>query len=205
VLLQLVAKTRLSDFKKSFGSMGFMSTVRFVADIAKTNITEMNPIVIRSVDSKHLLSRTFYLDAFKYREEYLLRLVAQRLSKRIKGGMDSYQAFIECQPMLVDMGKAYVERMVLEQFIKGVKDADKSIQEPLRLMERLYALSMIEENKAWYLENGYMEGRKSIYISKMVDELCLKARHNSESLVDAFGIPDGLIKAPIATQYPYVS
>jgi len=74
-----------------------------------------------------------------------------------------------------------------------VKDADKSIQEPLRLMERLYALSMIEENKAWYLENGYMEGRKSIYISKMVDELCLN------------GIPDGLIKAPIATQYPYVS
>lgn len=203
VLLQLVAKTRLSQFKKSFGSMGFMSTVRFVADIAKTNITEMNPIVTRSIDSKHLLSRSFYLDAFRYREEYLLRLVAQRLSKRIKGGMDSYQAFIECQNMLVDMAKAYVERLILEQFIRGVKDADKSIQKPLRLMERLYALSMIEQNKAWYLENGYMEGRKTIYISKMVDELCLQARNNSSSFIDAFGIPEGLIKAPIATQYPY--
>lgn len=203
VLLQLVAKTRLSQFKKSFGSMGFMSTVRFVADIAKTNITEMNPIVTRSIDSKHLLSRGFYLDAFKYREEYLLRLVAQRLSKRIKGGMDSYQAFIECQNMLVDMAKAYIERLVLEQFIRGVKAADKPIQEPLRLMERLYALSMIEENKAWYLENGYMEGRKTIYITKTVDELCLQARHISADLVDSFGIPDGLIKAPIATQYPY--
>lgn len=203
VLLQLVAKSRLSYFKKSFGSMGFMSTVRFVSDIAKTNLNEMNPIITRSVDRKHLLSRSFYLGAFKFRETYLLRLVAQRLRKRIKGGMDSYQAFIECQNMLVEMAKAYIERMVLEEFIKGVKAADKSIQEPLRLMERLYALSMIEENKAWYLENGYMEGRKTIYISKMVDELCLQVRNNCPDFVDAFGIPDGLLKAPIATEYPY--
>ncbi len=203
VLLQLVAKTRLSDFKKSFGSMGFMSTVKFVADIAKTNVTEMNPIVTRSTDKKHLLSRSFYLDAFTFREEYLLRLVAQRLSKRIKSGMDSYQAFIECQNMLVDMAKAYIERLVLEQFIRGVKGADESIQQPLQLMEQLYALSMIEQNKAWFLENGYMEGRKTIYITKLVDELCLQARHDSAGFVDAFGIPDDLIKAPIATQYPY--
>lgn len=203
VLLQLVAKTRLSHFKDSFGSMGFVSTMRFVSDIAKTSISEMNPLVTRNVDRKHLLSRSFYLAAFKYRETYLLRLVAQRLSKRIKGGMDSYQAFIECQTMMVDMAKAYVERLVLEQFIRAVKDADKSIQQPLQLLERLYALSMIEQNKAWFLENGYIEGRKAIYISKMVDELCLKTREHCPDLVNAFGIPDGLIKAPIATQYPY--
>lgn len=203
VLLQLVAKTRLSQFKKSFGSMGFMSTVRFLSDIAKTNITELNPVITRSTDRQHLLSRSFYLDAFKYREAFLLRLVAQRLSKRIKGGMDSFQAFIECQPMLVDMAKAYVERLILEQFIRGVKEADKSIQGPLRLMERLYALSMIEQNKAWYLENGYMEGRKTIYVSRMVDELCLQVRADCGSYIDAFGIPEGLIKAPVATQYPY--
>ena len=203
VLLQLVAKTRLSHFKESFGSMGFMSTMKFVSDIAMTSVSEMNPVITRSIDRKHLLSRSFYLAAFKYRETYLLRLVAQRLSKRIKGGMDSYQAFIECQTMMVDMAKAYVERLVLEQFIANVKTADKSIQAPLRLLERLYALSMIEQNKAWYLENGYIEGRKAVYISRAVDDLCLEARDHCIDLVDAFGIPNGLIKAPIATEYPY--
>ena len=77
------------------------------------------------------------------------------------------------------------------------------IQQPLIMLERLYALSMIEEHKGWYLENGYIEGRKAVYISKMVDELCLATRADSSELVDAFGIPDGLIKAPIATEYPY--
>jgi len=203
VLLQLVAKTRLGEFKDSFGSMGLVSTMKFVTDIASTKITELNPIITRNVDRKHLLSRSFYKSAFEYREEYLTRLVAQRLSKRVKGGMDSFDAVIECQPMMVDMGKAYIERLVLEQFIKGVKSADKSIQKPLIMLERLYALSMIEEHKGWYLENGYIEGRKAVYISKMVDELCLEARHHCIDLVNAFGIPDGLITAPIATEYPY--
>ena len=203
VLLQLVAKTRLSHFKESFGSMGLMSTMRFVSDIASTKVTELNPIITRNVDRKHLLSRSFYTAAFKYRESFLLRLVAQRLRKRVKGGMDSFDAVIECQPMMVEMGKAYIERLVLEQFVAGVKSADKSIQQPLVMLERLYALSMIEEHKGWYLENGYIEGRKAVYISKMVDELCLKTREHCPDLVDAFGIPDGLIKAPIATEYPY--
>ena len=203
VLLQLVAKTRLGEFKDSFGSMGLVSTMKFVSDIASTKISELNPIITRNVDRKHLLSRSFYQAAFKYREEFLTRLVAQRLSKRVKGGMDSFDAVIECQPMMVDMGKAYVERLVLDQFIKGVKGADKSIQKPLRMLERLYALSMIEEYKGWYLENGYIEGRKAVYISKMVDELCLETRGHCPDLVDAFGIPDGLVTAPIATEYPY--
>ena len=203
VLLQLVAKTRLGQFKESFGSMGLVSTMRFVSDIAATKINELNPIITRNVDRKHLLSRSFYTAAFKYRETFLTRLVAQRLSKRVKGGMDSFDAVIECQPMMVDMGKAYIERLVLEQFVAGVKAADKSIQKPLVMLERLYALSMIEEYKGWYLENGYIEGRKAVYISKMVDELCLETRNHCPDLVDAFGIPDGLIKAPIATEYPY--
>ena len=203
VLLQLVAKTRLGEFKDSFGSMGLVGTMKFVSDIAGTKISELNPIITRNVDRKHLLSRSFYSAAFKYREEFLTRLVAQRLSKRVKGGMDSFEAVIECQPMMVDMGKAYIERLVLDQFIKGVKSADKSIQKPLRMLERLYALSMIEEYKGWYLENGYIEGRKAVYISKMVDELCLETRDHCVDLVDAFGIPDGIITAPIATEYPY--
>ena len=203
VLLQLVAKTRLSHFKESFGKMGFVSTMRFVSDIASTNITELNPIITRKADRKHLLSRSFYTAAFKYRESFLLRLVAQRLRKRVKGGMDSFDAVLECRPMMVELGKAYIEQLVLEQFVAGVKAADKSIRLSLLQLERLYALSMIEEHKGWYLENGYIEGRKAVYITKMVDELCLKTRADCTDLVDAFGIPDRLIKAPIATEYPY--
>ena len=205
VLLLLVAKTRLSSFKKSFGNMGFVSTMRFLTDIASTKISELNPIVTRNVERDHLLDQSFYFSAFKYRETYLLRRVAQRLSKRIKAGMDSFDAMLECQPMMIDMGKAYIERLVLEQFLKGVEEADPSIQKPLKTLEQLYALSTIEAHKGWYLENGYIEGRKSVHITKMVDELCRNTRAHCPDLVDAFGIPDGLIRAPIATQYPYKS
>ena len=128
--------------------MGFVSTMRFVSDIASTAISELNSIITRNVDREPLLSRDFYTAAFKYREPYSLRLVAQRLRKRVKSGMDFIDAVIECQPMMVDLGRAYIERLVPEQFVAGVEAADESIQQTLIMLERLYALSIIEEHKS---------------------------------------------------------
>lgn len=64
-------------------------------------------------------------------------------------------------------------------------------------MNQLYALSQIEKNKAWYLEDGYMEAVKTKAIRKIVNQLCWDIRPDAVALVNAFAIPDSCLAAPI--------
>ena len=78
----------------------------------------------------------------------------------------------------------------------NVKDSnEKNILDKLA---QLYALSQIEKNKSWYLEDGYMEAVKTKAIRKMVNQLCWDIRPSAVALVDAFAIPDSCLAAPIA-------
>ncbi len=198
VLLQLVAKGCLSDFHQQFHEMKFFGLVKYVANIAAVALTELNPLITRQTDSGHLRDPSFHLNAFQYREQDILRSAARRLKKRIDNGMDSYTAFIECQNHMVNLAKAFVDRVILEQFIKVIDDnAGSSLHDVLKNLCDLFALSMIEKNKGWYLEHGYLEGVKSKAIRKEVDKLSRELSKEAVSLVNSFGIPDDILSAPI--------
>jgi acyl-CoA oxidase len=60
------------------------------------------------------------------------------------------------------MSQAYLERVVLEQFQETIQNIkDKNSKEVMLKLYQLYALSQIEKNKGWYLEDGYMEAVKT--------------------------------------------
>ncbi|HOX82167.1 MAG TPA: acyl-CoA dehydrogenase [Chryseolinea sp.] len=199
VLMQLVAKSRLSEFKQEFSNMNLFGILNYVADQAKTSITELNPLIVRNTDEEHLLDFEFQLNAFKYRERDILTSAAKRLKRHIDGGMDSFDAFNVSQHHLIEVGHAYIGRIILEQFILQIdKTKDKGCKAILTKLCQLFALSQIENNKGWYLENGYMEGVKTKAIRKMVNQLCWEIRQDAVPLVNAFNIPDALLAAPIA-------
>jgi acyl-CoA oxidase len=177
--------------------MNFFGMIRFFGQQATTMITELNPITTRSRDEGHLRDPEFSLAAFRYREEHIVMGAAKRLQKRIKGGMDAYDAFIEVQNHLMSMAHAYMDRVVLEYFVEAVRQAPASLQPALGRVCQLFALHRIEENKAWYLEYGYIEAPKSKAISMLVDKLCGEIRQDALALVDAFDIPDQCLAAPI--------
>ncbi|WP_242499299.1 acyl-CoA dehydrogenase family protein [Flavobacterium sp. 140616W15] len=79
VLMQLVAKNRLSEFRKSFGEMGTMGIINYVYENAKTVISEKNPIATRKTDDVHLLDNEFHLLAFQHREKTTLASAAKRI------------------------------------------------------------------------------------------------------------------------------
>jgi len=190
VLLQLTAKSRLTYFKRQFGRLNWWDTLKYISSIASSNVTQLNPIITRNTSKEHLLSDEFQLEAFTYREEFSLRTLALRLSKKIRGGMDSYEAFLETQVHLIDMAKAYIDRVVLEQFINAInKQEDKELKGVLESLKNLYALHLIEKNRGWYLEHGYINGSKSLAINKLVAKLCKELKEESKCLVDAFDIP----------------
>jgi acyl-CoA oxidase len=201
VLMQLVAKSRLTEFKQEFARMDFFGILGYVADQAKTSITELNPLIVRNTDEEHLLDPEFQLDAFKYRERDILTSAAKRLKRHIGEGMDSFDAFNVAQHHLVQVGFAYIERMVLEKFIEQVNATpDAGCKAILKKLCDLFALSQIDKNKGWYLEQGYMEGVKTKAIRKLMNQLCWDVRQEAVPLVDAFAIPDSCLAAPIVVK-----
>lgn len=199
VLMQLTAKGRLTEFKQEFSNMNLFGALNFVADKAATSISEKNPFITRSTDEKHLLDFEFHMNAFEYREKDILTSSAQRLRKLIKGGMDSFDAFNVSQHHLVQVGFAHIERVILQQFIIQVDNtSDTGCKAVLTKLCQLFALSQMEKNKGWYLENGYMEGVKTKAIRKLVNQLCWDIRQEAVPLVDAFKIPESCLSAPIA-------
>lgn len=199
VLLQLVAKSRLSAYKEQFENMNLFRIINYVASRTKTSLTEKNPLIVRNVDEKHLLDPEFHMNAFEYREIDILDSVAKRLKRLIGEGMDPFDAMNVCQHHLIAVGEAYIERVILEKFIEKVNQTEnEAIRSILKKLCDLYALYQLETHKGWYLEQGYMDGIKTKAIRKMVNQLCWEIRKDAVPLVNAFDIPDACLAAPIA-------
>lgn len=197
VLLQLVAKGLLTRFREQMGDLRLWSAVRYLADRAQTRVAELNPVIVRRDDEDHLRDPDFHRAAFEYREERLLGSVARRLKGRIDDGMESFDAMNAVQDHLVTLARAHTERRMLEAFLEGVRRAPTpGISESLRTLAGLFALSRLEADRAWFLEAGYFEPRKSEAIRAQVNALCAEVAEQAELLVDAFGIPDAVLQAP---------
>ncbi len=199
VLMQLVAKALLTEYKEQFEETEFLGTVKHVTRQAARAIAELNPIVVRITDESHLRDADFQLGALRYREQQLLVSAARRLKKRIDRGMDTFAAFNDCQDHLIALAHAYVERVILEQFQDSIDDVpNPQLQAILLSLRDLFALSRIEADRGWFLESGYVGGIKARAIRRQVDRLCHEVRQQALPLVDGFGIPDELLGAPIA-------
>ena len=199
VLLQLVAKGLLSRFRHEMGDLSLWGTVRYLAERAGTTLTSLNPVVTRRTDPEHLRDPDFQRGALLYREDRLLRSVALRLKARIDDGMDAFRAMNECQDHLIELAEAHVERLVLEAFQEGVaRGPTPAISDVLGTLCSLYGLSAVERSRGWYLESGFLEAAKSRAVRSELNALCREIRPCARLLVDAFGIPDGVLAAPAA-------
>jgi acyl-CoA oxidase len=201
VLLQLVAKGLLSDYRKQFGDMNFVDLMRYVAAWAGTAVRDLNPVVTRMTDPDHLRDPDFHLAALAWREEHLLATVARRLKKRLDNGMEPAQAMLECQTHLLATARAHVDRVVVERAAAAVAETSgvpAGLAAVLRPLLALHALSRLEADSGWLLEHGVLEAAKARAIRKEVDALCRELRPAAQGLVDAFAIPDELLAAPIA-------
>lgn len=199
VLMMLVARGLLDDFRKQFEDNQFFGIVRYIADRAATTLSEMNPVATRKTSSEHLLGEDFQRSAFEYREKHLLQTAAQRIKARIDEDMDPFDAFGEIQDHLMSLSRAHVERVVLQQFLDAEANCDLTNFQPwLQSLRQLYALYRIHDDAGWFLENGYVEPTKSKAIRKQVNALCDELRPQVVHLVDAFGIPKSCLRADIA-------
>lgn len=207
VLSQLVAKALLSNYQHQFAEGGAFTVARILGRRALTRAVEKNPVAARLRDSKHLRSRDFQHAALVYREAHIVETLAARLRKRIGDGMDFDRAFLEVQEHAIAAAEAFGERLAFDCFAHAeAKFAGEGIEEPKResAIARLvqlgdaYALHCLEKHAAWYLEDGFFETGKSRAISAQLNQVLTEIAPHARSVVDAFGIGDECLAAPIA-------
>ena len=199
VLMQLVVKSLLSDYRRQFEDARPFTLLKYVAARAADAVGEPHPLAARNTDRHHLRDAEFHIDAFKYREQRLLGSLARRLKHRLDQGMDSFYALVDVQDHVMAAANAYAERIVLEQFAAGVASCeDPAVQGALGKLSALFALTRIEADRGWFLEAGYLSAAKSLAIREQVNVLCAEIRPDAVGLADGFGIPDRLLGAPIA-------
>jgi acyl-CoA oxidase len=198
VLMQLVAKNLLGEVKDQLKEMNPGRIARFFLDQRLNRLKKR--FLGLATDTASLLSPEHQLAHFRFRESTLLLKSGGAFRRLTRNKTtDAYTAFNRLQPELLELAEAYAERQVLEGILETVATVpDQTLQPPLRRLANLFALYHLEKHKGWFLENGFMSGKKSRAISNHVIRLCAEIRRDAVALVDAFGIPDQCLGAPIA-------
>ncbi len=202
VLTQLVAKELLTAYADDISSMSPVEWVRFAANAVSDRVIKrtaaeaiMQTIIDAREDSEEegsLFNRGTQVTMFEEREDYLLSSVARRLQGKSKE-MSAFDAFNAVQDHVLHAATAHIDRVVLEAFIAGIDSCeDDEAREVLEMVCDLYALSVIEDDKAWYIEHGYLSSGRAKAVTRGINNRCRLLRPYAETLVDGFGIPEPL-------------
>jgi acyl-CoA oxidase len=204
VLTQLVAKQLLTEYADDIKGMSPVEWVRFAANTVGQRVRHRatGELIIQTIlegreDPKKegsLFNRGTQLGLFDDREDYLLSTVARRLQGRNKDKkVSAFEAFNEVQDHVLHAASAHIDGLVLDAFIAGINTCeDERARGLLNWVCDLYALSVIEEDKAWFLEHGYLLPERAKAVTWAINDRCRKLRPYAETLVDAFGIPEPL-------------
>ena len=202
VLTQLVAKELLTAYADDVKGMSPAQWVRFAANFAGERVikrtaaqTIMQTIVDTRQDNEEegsLFNRGTQVKMFEDREEYMIASVARRLQGKSKE-MSAFDAFNAVQDHVLHAAKAHIDRIILESFVARIDACeDDSAREILGMVCDLYALSVIEDDKAWFMEHRFLSTERSKAVTRGINDRCRKLRPHAELLVDGFGIPEQL-------------
>ncbi|CAM3319852.1 acyl-CoA dehydrogenase [Nocardioides dubius] len=209
VLIQLVAKGLLTGYSSEFSDLDQLGMVRFVASMAVDSVierTSVHKLFERVKDllpggdewsqEAGLLDPNYQQAMLRFREEHLVSGVARRLKSGVDDGMEPGEVFSRVQDHVIATGRAHVERLVLDAFIEKVAalpDGDNKVA--LGLLVDLHALSVIEEDRAWFMEHGRLTAQRSKAITAEINDLCRKLRPLAGDLVAAFAVPEEVLRA----------
>jgi acyl-CoA oxidase len=209
VLLQLVGKSLLTGYKQQFGDLDPLGMVGFVAGqvlaevVEKTAVRQVAQTLAGVVpggdDARELLDREEQLGLLRFRAERIVASVARRLKRGIDDGHEAFEVFRACQDHVLAAARAYIESVIGEAFAARVATCENAdLKLALDRLCDLHLLHTIEADRAWYLEHGRLSPSRSKTLTRTINRLLDEVRADARELVDAFAIPDEVLRATIA-------
>jgi acyl-CoA oxidase len=208
VLLQLVAKGLLTQYRDTFNSFDTRAMVLFAARNVAESVVERTfggSIVQRLLagapgrDADNALEdRGGQLAFFTDREEHTVSTLAARMRALGKDDdADPVEVLATAQTHMIAAGWAHIDRLLLEALAAASEESTGRGRELMGRVCDLFVYSTVEDNAAWFLEHGRISPAQSKAITNRVDELCSELAPHATGLVDAFGLAEAWLDCPL--------
>ncbi len=105
------------------------------------------------------------------------------------------------QDLIQAFAKTYAERIICEAFLEVLTQSDvkeSSLAPVLSKLCHLHLLSCLETDLAWFLEHKLLSPAQAESVLELNRQMCAELTPHALSLIDAFGLPEEVLAAPIA-------
>lgn len=211
VLLQLVAKRLLGDYAKQFRGADLGVMAGYIADQvgeATVNRSGLRRLAQNVVDFGSTARSIGYVRSTASQRQLLtdrvqtmVHSLAEALKPAAKMEPAQQAALMNAhQAELIDAAFAHSELVVWEAFTEALgRYPDGPTKQILRWLRDLHGFVLIEKHRDWYLMNGRLSVHRAEAITDYINHRLLpRLRPHAGALVDAFGLSDALVRAPIA-------
>ena len=208
VLLQLVTKALLTDYRQVWGDLDRVGMVQATARLVGGTVLERtaaNLLVDRLVatarrrpDELALVDRAWHAYLFEERERHALESLARRMRR---AASSDFEAVNRLGDHMLFVARAHLERVMLEAFIAGIDACtDPDAKAVLERLCSLYALTSISADRAWFLEHNRISTGRAKAIGAQINALCGELRPDALALVEGFGIPESWLGAELLSR-----
>ncbi|GBB90106.1 hypothetical protein RclHR1_00170010 [Rhizophagus clarus] len=195
VLIQQTARYLLGSFKQVSHGKRVTGSVEFLNDIQQTLSSTKSNLS----DERQLLNLDFTLEMYTWLCSKKINVLAASLDSSTSG---EETAWNDNQVDLIKLGELYSYRYTLSEYIKGLKECStnsefKELIPILTKLGSLWAINLINDSLNLFLEEEYLNGEQVKIIKKFYLKLCKEIRKECIPLVDSWGFPDFILKAPL--------
>lgn len=202
VLLQLLAKELLSDYGRTIKKgnpleiaplLGRQLAGVLAERTGAASLTRRLPF--RGID---LTDRKRRRELLAVRREDTLAAAIRNLAPAMRKGNDEFAVFNSAQDLLLTAARAHVDTLVEASFADKLRTVgDPAVRALLERVYDLHVLTVIDRERAWYLETGRLTAAESRSIRPLVNDLCAELRPYARTLVDGFGVPEEWLACPM--------
>lgn len=210
VLLQLVTKALLTDYRQMWGEKDRVGLVQATARVIGETVVERTAAGLlierlvaaarRRPEELTLVDRGWHALMFEERERHALGSLARRMRQAARHG-NSFDAFNRLQDHVLFVARAHLERVVLEAFIAGIETcADPDARQVLERLCSLFALTSIDADRAWFAEHNRITSGRAKAIGAQINALCGELRPDALAIVEGLGVPEAWLGAAMLAQ-----
>jgi acyl-CoA oxidase len=118
-----------------------------------------------------------------------------RLARAKQATCDPFGPWNDLLPLARDLGEASAWSLVVETYVAAVLGEPQRTE--LAALCGLYVLDEVSRHTGLYLAEAMLTANQVRSLLDLLNDLCERILPAAEELVDAFGIPTGLVAAEI--------
>lgn len=210
VLLQLVGKRLITDYGKSLAGADVGGMVQWFLGQAYDFALHATPIrrTGQSIRDTGFMRRSVGRMRESQHELLSVRVseMVEKVALSLRGAKDlppdeGWAAFNKHQDMIVEAARSYAELRQWEAFTAHLGTVeDPGTKKVLTWLRDLYGLTLIEKNAGWYLAEGRLSNQRALAGRAYMYRLMARLRPHAQDLVDAFGLGEAQLRAPLLDQ-----